>query len=376
MPHVLPIVRHLYLHFPVCAKICPYCAFYVHRGGMEVQRQLVQAMAWELNEGQKYIDLSQLETIYFGGGTPSLLTPELFTELASAIPKRTDRREFTLEANPATITPEKALAWKRAGIDRISLGAQSFLSRELELLGRQHRPDEISESCQLLREHGFRNINIDLIYGLPEQSARDWNENLDGALKCLPQHVSAYGLTYEEDTPFFEQLSKGLYKQDEAREIEMFRLTRERLHEAGLVDYEISNFARPGFESIHNRGYWQGHDYLGIGPSAVSTVGAWRWKNVASTEIYLKLTGSGDGEAAWLGLRTELEEMTQNIRMRERLMFGLRMREGVPEDTFIHQNAQHLSSLIESGLLHRVGDRIRLTLQGQLVADSVAAALL
>src|ERR1700683_1785299 len=153
------MIRHLYVHVPFCAKICPYCAFYVHRGGVEAQRQFVQALRTEWQRAREEFPLA-LETIYFGGGTPSILSAELFAELAQELPRETDSspREFTLEVNPATVTPEKAAAWRAAGVNRISLGAQSFDAVMLKLLGRQHAPGDIAETCALLREHGFENI--------------------------------------------------------------------------------------------------------------------------------------------------------------------------------------------------------------------------
>ena len=192
-------------------------------------------------------------------------------------------REFTLEVNPATVTPEKAAAWRAAGVNRISLGAQSFDAEMLKVLGRQHAPGDIAETCALLREHGFDNINIDLMFALPSQAEAKWEETLQAALACAPQHISAYALTYEEDTPFFEKLQRGEWRQDEEREIAMFERTREVLAAAGFIDYEISNFAQTGFESQHNLGYWRGADYLGLGPSACSTIGDQRWRNVPDT---------------------------------------------------------------------------------------------
>jgi oxygen-independent coproporphyrinogen-3 oxidase len=369
-------VDHLYLHYPFCAKICPYCAFYVERvGALQTQRAVIQALrgelAWVAGEGKV---AAQISTIYLGGGTPSLIPDALFEELAAALPRLKPGGEFTLEVNPATVTEVKARAWRAAGVNRISLGAQSFIEKELAMLGRQHSPQQVGETCQLLRQEGFTNINIDLIFGLPDQSLPDWQVNIEAALQCHPEHLSAYGLTYEADTPFFEQLQKGVYRQDEAGEIAMFTWTRARLEEAGLFDYEVSNFAKPGFESAHNLGYWQGADYLGIGPSAVSTVGQWRWKNRPDFAVYVAAAQKGEG--GWASLRTEEEEMTPDLRLRERLMFGLRMREGVSRAQFADRHAPALARLLAEGLAEEGGEKIRLTRRGQLVADSVAEFLI
>jgi oxygen-independent coproporphyrinogen-3 oxidase len=359
------VIRHLYVHVPFCAKICPYCAFHVHTGGAARQREFVNALRTEWRRARAEFPLD-LETIYFGGGTPSILSADLFAELAQELPTARPGREFTLEVNPATITPEKAAAWRAAGVNRISLGAQSFDPVMLRLLGRQHAPEDIADGCALLREHGFGNLNLDLMFALPGQHEAAWEATVRSALACRPEHISAYALTYEEDTPFFEKLQRAEWRQDEAREIAMFERTRELLGTAGLPDYEISNFARPGFESKHNLAYWRGADYLGLGPSACSTVGERRWKNVPDTTAYQERLARGES------VRTEPEEIDAATRTRERIMFGLRTREGVPREVF-GPEAARLRELETGGLTVQTNGRIRLTLRGQLVADSVAA---
>jgi oxygen-independent coproporphyrinogen-3 oxidase len=368
------MVRHLYVHVPFCAKICPYCAFYVHQGGVERQREFVAALREEWRRAREEFALD-LKTIYFGGGTPSILSADLFGELVMPLrdtspcrpPQERPPQEFTLEVNPATVTEAKAAAWRGAGVNRISLGAQSFDAETLRLLGRQHGPGDIAETCALLRAHGFENINIDLMFALPDQSEAAWDETLRAALACAPNHVSAYALTYEEDTPFFEKLQRSELRQDEAREIAMFERTREVLGAAGLVDYEVSNFARPGFESRHNLGYWRGEDYLGLGPSACSTIGGSRWRNVPDTRAYAERVARGES------VREEREEIDAGTRARERIMFGLRMREGVALEEFKPEaQAAELRKLEAHGLAVREEGRVRLTARGLLVADGVA----
>ena len=364
------MVRHLYVHVPFCAKICPYCAFYVHQGGAGRQREFVSALREEWRRARDEFPLD-LETIYFGGGTPSILSAELFAELAEELaPEKVDSplpREFTLEVNPATVTEKKAAAWRAAGVNRISLGAQSFDPETLRLLGRTHTPGDIARTAALLRAHGFDNLNLDLIFALPGQSETAWDDTLRSALACAPNHLSAYALTYEEDTPFFERLQRGEWRQDEGREIAMFERTREVLGAAGLVDYEVSNFARPGFESRHNLGYWRGEDYLGLGPSACSTIGGWRWRNVPDTRTYGERIGREES------VREEREGIDPGTRARERIMFGLRMREGVALAEFgAEAEGRELGKLVAEGLAVREGGRVRLTGRGLLVADSVA----
>jgi oxygen-independent coproporphyrinogen-3 oxidase len=358
------MIRHLYVHTPFCAKVCPYCAFHVHQGGAAAQREFVSVLRTEWARAREEFPLA-LETIYFGGGTPSILSAELFAELALELPPSGSVREFTLEVNPATVTFEKAAAWRAAGVNRISLGAQSFDAEMLEVLGRQHAPGDIAETCALLRAQGFENINLDLMFALPSQSETKWEETLQAALACGPQHLSAYALTYEEDTPFFEKLQRGEWRQDEAREIVMFERTREVLGAAGLVDYEISNFARPGFESQHNLAYWRGADYLGLGPSACSTIDGLRWRNVPDTKRYADRIARGES------VRGEMEKLDSATRAKERIMFGLRMREGVARTEF-GSAAPRLDDLANHGLAYEENGRICLTSRGKLVADSVA----
>jgi len=355
-------IRHLYLHVPFCARVCPYCAFYVHRGGAEAQRQFLGALVGEIGAARARFDL-QPETIYLGGGTPSLLAPELVGELFAALPP--GAREVTIEVNPATVTEAKAVAWRAAGINRISLGAQSFDDAYLKTLGRDHTPEEIGETVALLRAHGFANIGIDLMYALPGQPEAVWNETLRRALLLKPDHISSYGLTYEEDTPFFERLKAGEWKTDEAGEIAMFERTFATLAEAGLPFYELSNFARPGFESAHNRAYWNGNDYLGLGPSAYSTVGALRWHNLRDTARYVEQIGQGESVIG------EREDLPPEVKVRERILFGLRRREGIARELLAGQE-EAVGQALETGMAEWHDDRLRLTRRGRLVADSVA----
>jgi oxygen-independent coproporphyrinogen III oxidase len=359
---MLPLVRHLYLHVPFCAKVCPYCAFYVHGGSAGLQRRYVAAVCKEIQRARSRYKLD-LQTVYFGGGTPSMLSVDLFVAIAQALPSN-QVVEFTLEVNPATVTRAKADAWKAAGVNRISLGAQSFDADYLKLLGRQHVPEDISETVRHLRETGFENINIDLMYSLPMMPEETWERTLKAALDCGPNHVSAYALTYEEDTPFYEKLKRGAWKTDEEREIRMFNITYDLLREAGFDAYEVSNFARPGFESIHNLSYWRGEDYLGIGPSACSTVAGQRWKNFEDTEAYIVRI---DREEC---LRTEIENLTPEIRRREKIMLGLRTREGVEIDCLGDQGDE-ICQLVRDKLAVVRDGRLTLTQRGRIVADSI-----
>lgn len=358
-----PLIRHLYVHVPFCAKVCPYCAFYVHGGSAGLQKRYVAALRKELSVARQQYDL-QLDTIYFGGGTPSMLNAELFLMIAEAL-HDFKPGEFTVEVNPATVTEAKSAAWKWAGVNRISLGAQSFDADYLKLLGRQHAPEEIPETVHALRTAGFANINIDLMFSLPMMNECTWERTLAATLNCQPQHISAYALSYEEDTPFYEKLKCGDWQTNEEREIRMFNTTVDTLGGSGLDAYEISNFAKPGFESTHNLSYWRGEDYLGVGPSACSTIGTQRWKNIEDTEAYICRVDRDEC------LRTEIEIVTPDIRQRERIMFGLRTREGI-DLALVRNYGDIVCRLIEEGLATSLGKRLILTPRGRLVADSVA----
>lgn len=361
-------VRHLYLHIPFCAKICPYCCFYVHGGSRGKQVRFVEALCREM-EMARNSEILKPATIYCGGGTPSMLSADLFQKISDSLGEESrTTREFTLEVNPATVTPSKARAWREAGVNRISLGVQSFDSAELQLLGRQHTPEEVKVTVKQLRDEGFSNISIDLIFGLPGQSLETWTRNLEAAVSCQPEHLSAYALTYEEDTPFFQRYQKGEFLPDEAREVAMFECTDEILGRAGIERYEISNFAKPGRESVHNQAYWEGNDYRGFGPSAVSTVGGIRSTNVKDTARYTESLLAGKSP------EREEEKITREIRNRERMLLGLRTREGI-EASVLDSTSTAVKLLMEEGYLERDRSRFRLTSRGRLVADRVALEL-
>lgn len=356
-------VEHLYVHVPFCPRVCPYCAFFVMPADRRRSGPLVDALLAELRYRGRSVALRP-RTVYLGGGTPSALaTGDLerlvggFLEMAGG-----SVAEFTIEANPTTLSAEKASLLRGLGVNRASLGAQSFDAGALATLGRQHAPERIARTFEILRGAGFENIGLDLIYGVPGQSEAAWWRTLGAAVALGPEHISAYCLTYEEGTPFFRRLDSGEWARDIDLEARLFLGTRRALREAGYVPYEVSNFARPGFESEHNMAYWRGRDYLGIGPSAVSTVGGKRWRSVPDLERYLAAAGTGD----WP--EEEVEYLDEELRRRERMMFGLRTREGVEGEGFLEE----MEGLASAGYAESSGGRWRLTDEGLLRADSVA----
>ena len=362
---------HLYLHIPFCHRICPYCSFYKHTPGKTDLGAFVQAL---ITEAQFFAqkDLVSLKTIYFGGGTPSMLSPTHLRTLFEGLHANFDFsqiEEITLEANPATFTEHTADLYDELGVTRVSLGIQSFLGKHLETLGREHSPMQAIQSVHLLREASSLEVNIDLIFSVPGQTLVDWEDTLTQALALQPDHISAYNLTYEEDTAFFEQFKKGDFIDDPELNAEMFSLADEMLVGAGFEHYETSNYALPGYRSRHNQGYWSGNDYLGLGPSAVSTVNRERHQNVCDTSAYLQRINS-------LGhARDSAESLDDEAWRLERLALMLRMVEGLPREFLTEENQATIAQLTRQGLLDLTDTHLRLTGEGPLLVDSIAGEL-
>ncbi|QSR84215.1 radical SAM family heme chaperone HemW [Methylacidimicrobium sp. B4] len=356
-------IRHLYLHTPFCATVCPYCAFHVHTGSAREMRVFVTALLREWEKLRKSLPV-EVETLYLGGGTPSLLPLDAFRQLADAF-RPWESVEATLEANPRTVTREKAAAWRDLGIGRVSLGVQSLDPAVLRTLGRRHGPQDVERTVAILREAGFGNINVDLLFGVPGQSPASWEETLTRVIAIGPEHVSAYELTYEEDTPFFEARAAGVWREDEELSIAMYRTAWNLLESSGYRQYEVSNYARPGWASLHNQGYWMGNDYLGLGPGACSTVGLRRWQNRRNTTDYIAALSAGQDPPR------EEEALSKEVRQRERLLLGLRTSRGVPY-SWIEGEAEHARALIGQGLAELSDGTFRLTPEGRLLADGIA----
>ena len=358
---------HLYLHIPFCHRICPYCSFYKHTPGGTDQGAFVEALLTEADFAQRETP-QQPQTLYLGGGTPSMLSPTHLRRLFTGLRERfsfADLKEVTFEANPATFTARTAALYEELGITRVSLGIQSFHPQHLKTLGREHSVSQALSSARVLQERNGLEVNIDLIFSVPGQTLSDWSDTLDQALDLRPQHLSAYNLTYEEDTAFFDSFQKGSYQEDDDTNAEMFLLADQKLTAAGYLHYETSNYSLPGQQSRHNRGYWVGNDYLGLGPSAVSTIARTRWRNVPDTARYLT-------QIAAVGhARTEIELLDDEAFALERLALMLRTTEGVPLK-YLNPDA-NLAPFAE--LLEKNGTHLRTTPQGALLVDSLAEAL-
>jgi len=272
-----------------------------------------------------------------------------------------------MEANPGSVFQSKAAVLQRLGITRISLGIQSWDDDLLKLLGREHNTKRGEESFQILRDAGFSNINVDLMFGLPGQTIHQWRSTLERTVSLKPEHVSTYCLTYEEDTEFFLRQAHGEFRQDPDTDSEFFEMTMSILETAGYEHYEISNYARPGFRSAHNRAYWSGSDYLGIGPSAFSTVGMTRWQNISDFRRYADAVLSGKSTVS------SVEQLTSDMKRAERVALGLRTADGAPAQ-LLESFPDETREFIGLRLLRRSGGNFLLTRAGKALADSVAEA--
>ena len=361
------MVRHLYVHIPFCPKVCPYCSFYKEASDRNKTQAFLDALLLEAESAAPGL---RPETVFFGGGTPTALSTSQLDFLISGLRERVDFsavKEFTIEMNPATVSLEKASALLGLGVNRVSMGVQSWDEALLRTLGRVHTGTQAGRSYAILREAGFSNINLDLIFGIPGQSEGQWMDTLQTTLGLAPEHISAYCLTYEEDTEYFERFSRGEYAPEEGRDAAFFEIAMDMLAASGFAQYEISNYAQPGRECLHNLGYWRGEDYAGLGPSAFSTRAGIRWRNIADTSNYIHRVQHG------LVLQDFSEDIPPSVRHAERIAFALRTSDGIgTEDA-----APGILAALEANGLVATGDsRVRLTRKGRLLADEVAVELL
>ena len=360
-------VEHLYGHVPFCAAKCHYCAFYSEAGNAAKMEDYVDALLLEL---KGFAPRLAPKTIFFGGGTPSLLPAALLRRVLETIHEKVNLRqlgEWTIECNPSTVSTEKAKLFRECGVNRISMGVQALDDELLKTIGRVHSLKAALESYTKLRAAGFENINLDLMFGLPGQTLDHWRNTLKKAIELQPEHLSTYCLILEEDTEFWSLFQKGLIKPNEEQELAMYQTAMDMLGAAGYRQYEISNFAKPGRECAHNIAYWEGKDYIGIGPSACSTVDDRRWQNVPDTDRYID------------GIRSERpaifseEIITPELRASERVAFGMRMNAGVPAALLQGRWEREVAELLSAELVQWRNGRLKPTSRGILFADEVAA---
>lgn len=380
----------IYIHIPFCKQACHYCNFHFSTS-LRYKNELIAALLKEIEiytsfsgslnkmtqgpEGIETVLTDHIETIYFGGGTPSICSKDEIQSIIKKINAEftvSPSAEVTLEANPDDITEEKLKDWKDAGINRLSIGIQSFFEEDLQWMNRAHNAKQAIDSLQLALNY-FQNITMDLIYGTPELTNEKWKQNVEKAISLGIPHLSCYALTVEPKTP----LDK-LIRQHKSPDInpdkqsEQFLLLMQWMEEAGYEHYEISNFAKPGFRSQHNSSYWQGKKYIGFGPSAHSFDGDARWWNISNNNSYIEAINKGS-------IPYEKEELTATQKINEYIMISLRTSEGLDlsklNETMKYELLTSCRKYIENGLVKRENNFLNLTREGKLLADGIASDL-
>jgi len=374
----------LYVHIPYCTQKCPYCSFNSYQSieGSVPEERYFNALKKELATVIKNYDSTlPFETIYFGGGTPSIIKPSLINDFISHVKsnyKTTDDIEVTIEANPETITKEKLNAWKDGGVNRLSMGTQSFNDKELIKLGRGHDSKKSEESIQLAREAGFTNLSLDLIFALEGQSKEDFLFSLNKVISFKPEHISLYGLTIEEGTLYHTKHSEGTLKtMADDKELDLYKTAIETLETYGYIQYELSNFSLPGFESRHNSKYWDLSPYIGLGSGAHS-YNSNHYKNTSvrsynekDPDRYMELAETKGSAVSYK------EELTRDEQITERIFLGLRTMKGLniaefEADFGLHPTeAMTRKNAIEDGLVIISDGYLKLTRKGIFLANEV-----
>ena len=368
----------VYISFPFCAQKCTYCNFASGVFPKTLASEYLAALVAEI-EAEQW--LARPETLYLGGGTPSLIEAEALEPVLRAVsaensarsPRKDARwKEATIEAAPGTVTGEKAATWRPLGIDRVSLGVQSFVSREIVATGRKHSASIVAQEIELLRRAGISNINVDLIAGLAHQNRESWRESLDWIERLAPPHVSVYMLEADEDSRLGREILVGGNRYgadaapDDAQVAEFYLEAVERLERIGIMRYEISNFARPGFESAHNLKYWRREAYRGFGADAHSFDGRCRWSNVETAAQYVERHEKGVSPV------DRVETIDRRQAMEEHFFVGLRQAAGIePVEEEWLRFGEPIRRLSEDGLLERDRGRLRLTDRGVMLSNLV-----
>ena len=344
----------VYVHLPFCLRKCPYCAFYSVSNAEDKFIPYVQRLE---KEALQY-DGGPVDSIYFGGGTPTALPAEVLSSLIQNLLSRFPcKGEITLEANPATISLSSMAILRKAGFNRISIGVQSLIDKELSLLGRLHSADDAIKAVTDAEKAGFTNISADVMFGLPGQKPADVSETVKKLTELPISHISTYSLSIEDGTPFSK---RSLTLPEEDVEREMYYTICSLLTDAGFNHYEISNFAKPGMEAVHNTNYWLCGEYVGLGAGAHGFLHGIRYENISNLDLYISASDAVCQKTV----------MTDRDRFEERYMLGLRLLGGIPDD-----GNPHIPRLIQEGLLERSGENVRLTKRGIDIANYVITEL-
>ena len=366
-----------YIHIPFCRKLCSYCDFY-HIISADNNTPFIDAMLQEMSIRKDYLNEETVNTIYIGGGTPSLFSEKELDKMLNQVYKlyNVDNEcETTIELNPDDISPEYLSGLKGLAVNRISLGIQSWRNADLKLLNRRHDSAQAEYALREIFKAGFENVTIDLIYGIPGMTLSDWNANLDFTFSFDIKHLSAYHLTFERGTVFWKMLEKGAINEIEEEEsTALFNLLIEKSERAGFIHYEISNFGKPGYFSKHNSNYWKQVNYIGIGPSAHSFNGYSRQWNVSDVKGYIKSINSGK-------IFFEREELDTKARFNEYIMTSLRTMWGIDldyvEKSFEKEGYDYVVNLSgkfkDYGLMRKEDKNLILTNQGKMISDNIIA---
>lgn len=374
-----PPMAGIYVHIPFCKSRCIYCGFY-STTLFDRQEEYVKSLIKEMDDRKDYLGSEPVKTIYIGGGTPSLLKPSSLERLCTTLQDRRhliyNIEEFTMECNPDDITDEYAGLIASLGINRVSMGAQTFSDERLAFLHRRHRAGDVGKAVETLRRNGIENISIDLMFGFPDESISDWQSDINEALSLGVQHISAYSLMYEEGTPLFRLLNDGKIREiNEETSLRMYEMLIESLANHGFEHYEISNFALPGYRSKHNSSYWKQTPYLGIGASAHSYDIVSRQWNVADVKDYIRLINASSHEYI-----EETEHLTDTERYNDLITTALRTCDGIDigslpqrhRDFILKASQKHIAL----GNLTLDNGIIRLTRQGLFISDSIMVDLI
>ncbi len=372
----------LYIHIPFCASRCIYCGFY-STTSLKWRQRYVDAVCKEMSlPPAPSIERGRIDTIYLGGGTPSQLTTDqlrqLFLYINKVYPLTTHHSpltpEITIEMNPDDVTPEYAAVLPQLGINRVSMGAQTFDDERLRFLHRRHTSSQVPQAVKILRNAGIQNISIDLMYGFPNETLKDWERDIDAALALGVEHISAYCLMIEEGTPLWKlTIENGEWRIDEELERQMYELLIDKLTAAGYEHYEISNFAKPGYRSLHNSSYWQDIPYIGLGAAAHSYDGKRRSWNVSDIKQYIE--GIEQGERP-----CEYEDIDDDTHYNDRITTALRTSDGLELSTLSERHRRfcmkEAQKFIDDGLLRIVDNHLALTRKGLFVSDYIMSSLM
>ena len=381
----------IYIHIPFCVKKCAYCDFLSCPADDKTNDRYVQALCREIEWSKDCLKEYLVDTVFIGGGTPSILEEKYIGQILDTLrstARISDDAEITIECNPGTLTMEKLEAYKDADINRISLGLQSANDEELKTIGRIHNFEEFKKSFNLARLAGFNNINVDIMSALPGQTLNSYKETLARVITLNPEHISAYSLIVEDETPLKDRVENGevaLPSEDEERE--MYYYTKEFLEKTGYKRYEISNYAKDGYECRHNIGYWKRVEYLGFGIGAASLFKGERFSNTSDINRYMHVLEKEDvmnADEVWKALNENIETLTQKDEMEEFMFLGLRMTDGVSKSDFkkifncdieaVYGNV--IEKLANQNLIKEAGDLITLTDKGIDISNIVLANFL